>query len=514
MKTYKSLIIGLAVLSCFSCSDFLDEVPDNRVEIDNIEKAAQLVGNAYNPAAYLFTDWMSDNAANLQGVGKQPVVNDAFRWGKSNSVAQDSPEFFWNGAYGAIAHANEVLSRIDDLEGDAERKQAVKGEALMARAYNHFLIASLFSKVYNPQTASSDLGIPYVTEPERELLKSYARGTVAETYAKIERDLLQAIPLLNAGYYEGSGKYHFSRKSAWAFASRFYLFMGRFDKVLEYANLLLGDRPDEYVKDLHHIYDIQNGGSNLSQLLNSPDEEANLLLQYKQTVYFYTSRHGYGLSSELNGQIFSQAPYGAADVRRRLFYNIGGGAGVLYPKYEQLFERENLASETGLPTTVQVELRGEEVLFNRMEASLYLWFQAAQAGDEVAAQEYLSSIFSDLNSFFPTRYDLEEGQQADVNWWLVTTALALNIDPQNPTDEELELIYQEAPTMLLRIILDEKRKEFVQEGMRWWDNLRYGMPITHITASGEELVLLSEDPRRVIQIPETAIDLGMTPNPR
>ncbi|XLL74012.1 RagB/SusD family nutrient uptake outer membrane protein, partial [Myroides odoratimimus] len=39
----------------------------------------------------------------------------------------------------------------------------MRAEALLARAYNHFMLVNLWAKHYNPATAESDLGIPYVT---------------------------------------------------------------------------------------------------------------------------------------------------------------------------------------------------------------------------------------------------------------------------------------------------------------------------------------------------------------
>lgn len=86
-----------------------------------------------------------------------------------------------------------------------------KGEALLCRAYAHFLLANIFCEAYDPATAVAKLGIPYVTEPETTVTVSYERGTLAETYQKIEADLLEGLPLIEDNVYSVP-KYHLTRK--------------------------------------------------------------------------------------------------------------------------------------------------------------------------------------------------------------------------------------------------------------------------------------------------------------
>ena len=54
---------------------------------------------------------------------------------------------------------------------------AYKGEALLCRAYSHFILANLFCVHYNSATASAELGIPYAVKPETEVRPYYERGT-------------------------------------------------------------------------------------------------------------------------------------------------------------------------------------------------------------------------------------------------------------------------------------------------------------------------------------------------
>ena len=67
---------------------------------------------------------------------------------------------------------------------------------------------------------------------------------------------------------------------------------------------------------------------------------------------------------------------------------------------------------------------------------------------------------------------------------------------------------------MLAALLDFKRAEFVQEGMRWFDLARYDLPVTHTTVNGPTLMLAPGDKRRVFQIPESARLSGVELNPR
>src|SRR5688572_21429241 len=127
------LVMGMIVLA--GCDAYLDVNPDNRVELDTPEKAAQLLTNAYSSAAYTFTDWMSDNVKFTTGVTKLLEHNQAYLWEDITGINQDTPTNFWEATYDAIAHANEVLAVIDNLEGEKNFKDAVKGEAYLTRAY-------------------------------------------------------------------------------------------------------------------------------------------------------------------------------------------------------------------------------------------------------------------------------------------------------------------------------------------------------------------------------------------
>ena len=66
--------------------------------------------------------------------------------------------------YGGIYKTNEALNAIEELGGAKnESLRNSKGEALVLRAYNHFVLANEFCRPYNSKTSSTDPGIYYAT---------------------------------------------------------------------------------------------------------------------------------------------------------------------------------------------------------------------------------------------------------------------------------------------------------------------------------------------------------------
>ena len=139
--------------------------PDSgRAVINTPEKLSQLLITAYPNAGYVvFAESMSDNVVD-KGQGETDKTNQgAYEFAEipTGSTDLDSPDMYWIECYRAISVANEALDIISKVS-NPEKYQAQKGEALVARAYVHFMLVNFFSKVYNATTASTDLGIPYV----------------------------------------------------------------------------------------------------------------------------------------------------------------------------------------------------------------------------------------------------------------------------------------------------------------------------------------------------------------
>jgi len=208
MKKNKIYLLAAGLLFSLSgCNDYLDKLPDNRTTLDSPEAVTELLVSAYPNAIYhQFTETMSDLVGDkVEGPYVYDVSEnrDAYLWNDHTTEDQDTPTYYWANCYEAIAHANQALDAISKV-GNPEDYTAQKGEALICRAYSHFMLVNLFSKHYNPTTASSDMGIPYIEEPETVVFADYERGTVQQVYEKIERDLVEGLTLIRDDAYSCS----------------------------------------------------------------------------------------------------------------------------------------------------------------------------------------------------------------------------------------------------------------------------------------------------------------------
>lgn len=489
MKKYLTCtLLGLVLVALNGCDKFLDENPDNRVELNNTTKAAQLLTNAYSNAAYTFTEWMSDDVSYTFGTTKLPEHDQAYTWSEFTGIDQDTPSQFWTSTYDAIAHANEVLAVIDDMPDDRTHKDAVKAEALLTRAYGHFMLVNLFAKHYDETTADNDPGIPYVEEPETVFIKKYTRNTVEEVYDKIENDLLDGLDLVDESYYANSGKYHFTRNGALAFASRFYLFQGDINNCLKYSNQLLGADPGIYVKNIPALLQEKINTEDYIRLYHSPDDDSNLLL-IRQISNFHLPNLGHWPTRPLYSQIFENNPFGLVDERQDPAW-VAGENGLAATKFEFLFERSSLTSNVGLNYTIFLAFRGEEVLLNRAEC--------------LVVQNNVVGALTDMLLLARRRYRPDQGLDvANVTPQQLIQALRSYYNSNN--DQLNAFLY----------ILEERQKEFMHEGLRWFDLKRFGIPVTHVLQDGSTATLEADDNRKVLQIPKAAIDVGgLEPNPR
>ncbi|PRD54100.1 RagB/SusD family nutrient uptake outer membrane protein [Sphingobacterium gobiense] len=104
--------------------------------------------------------------------------------------------------YVIIGNANMIIANVDAAEGSEVDKAFIKGQALAYRAWSYFQLVQLFGEAYMEGAANDGLAVSIVTEPSTSPLP---RNTVAEVYAQINTDFVDALTLLD-GYERGTDK--------------------------------------------------------------------------------------------------------------------------------------------------------------------------------------------------------------------------------------------------------------------------------------------------------------------
>lgn len=487
LSKFKYLIFSSAIL--FSgCSKYLDHEPDMRAEIDNIDKVKRLLTSAYPFNNYLtIAETYSDNVEDkFVGTLYQPIPSLYF-WEDVKDNGSDTPTGYWNASYEAIAAANHALAAIEKNKM-GEDADPYKGEALVARAYNHFMLACFFAKVYDRTTgaANDSPGIPYVTEPETVVIKKYDRGTVKSVFENIRKDLEEGLALLDAGGGNWSvPKFHFTPAAAHAFASRFYLFTGEYQKVIDNANKIFAS--GNFVGKLipYNSTFRKMDFESVKIAFNKPEQPYILLMNETYTSYpHWDSRYAMGI------EVF-QRIYNGETAAGAQFYNFGVSYGS--PHYTTYiwngyWYTTDQATGSGYPMLMVPVLVTDEVLMNRAEAYLEL-------GN-------MNAAIADLNLMASNRIDAYNPNTNGV------TAAKSKAFFKVDTDKEA----------IEKTILQFKQVGLMSMGLRWFDIIRKGITVKHNVIGNDEresfIELKPDDLRRVFQIPQEAKLSGVEQNPR
>ncbi len=487
----------LLLLGLTSCDDFLGKMPDDRTIIDSPEKIGELLTYAYPNQNYqMFCYAMSDNATEKKSSRRKNVINeDAYNWAKFRETSQDTPESYWKSCYAAIKQANHALDAIELYRNNGKIPDNIKpyyGEALIARAYCHFMLVSLWSKSYNPETANKDLGIPYVTKPETSVLAKYKRGTVAEVYRKVEQDLKEGLLYLDDKVYKNK-KLHWNYKAAHTFAARFYSHKGDFKKVLEHSTKALGSNYTEQLRDLKAYTKMDINEAILEW--GKTTETANLLVvpQYSSWfVYFYGS-YQYGMSIDFYRFVFRKSFVGKDWV-----WNLyGADPDIFFVKWGYHTQKDGLNSDVGYYMIMHTLVDLEEALFLRMEANVML-------------KKYPDAV-SDMNIYLSKRL-----KGYDVNNNLITYEKIEKEYKESKYEYGLSPFYaiDDMQRVYLNCLYDLRRKEFYYTGMRWFDQKRFNTRVRHYYINGDVKWLEKDDKRKLLQIPLSAQAQGIQANPR
>lgn len=521
---FRSLLLVAMVFAFGSCNDFLDELPDNRAEVDTEEKVIALLGSAYPDHDYnMITEMMSDNVDDM-GEDKSYTtrfVEQLYYWEDVEETNNESPERFWASSYISIASANLAIASIDEIAkktGWTATLRGAKAEALICRAYNHFMLLNLFALNYNKATSEKDPGITYMTEPEKTLNPSYKRQTVAECYRLIEQDIEAALPYVTDSYMKVP-KYHFNPSAAYAFASRFYLFYEKWDKVIDCAKHVLGSNPKPLLRDYQVLGTMTQDPAAVAQHYVSPALNCNLLFT---TGYSYMGRAFMNYSTwkrfthspylGINEDAEAQHPWGSTTYWSPMKHYSGSNQYYIFWRNADFFEYTDPVAGTGYRHCVFPNFTTEEVLLNRAEAyimnneyekactDINLWLNniaQAKTGHDITPE----SVTSFYNSIKYWKWD-ESTTKKHLH-------PAFDIDIEGSVQESM-----------LQCILNVRRIEQLHTGMRWFDIKRYGIEIVRrvMEISGDPIKLKDElkvnDPRRAVQIPLKVRTAGYEANPR
>ena len=242
MKTTSLCILLSAALLC-GCSDFLDlkpkgkEIPTtleqyegimNNTLFSNLSNVTQNPDGSTSPGSEpVYTIYMGDElTADAESFASLDRTSLAAYTYQADLFNQEDRSAEWNAPYQQIYSYNVIVNGVDEAtEGSADEKLRVLSEARVGRAYLHFLLAQFFGKPYDEATAKTDLCVPIVREASVGNT-AYARNTVQEVYDFVLAELTDACPHLAPTTVHRQRIY---RAAGYYMLGRVYFSMGRYE---------------------------------------------------------------------------------------------------------------------------------------------------------------------------------------------------------------------------------------------------------------------------------------------
>lgn len=561
---FNSMLFVASLLALASCSDsFLDHQPDERTEIDTEDKVISLLKTSYAGSNYgwlceiLSDNFIDNNCPHEPANPNQKTItyfnlnsyeradDEAFRFEPiKSSTGSDSPSDIWEGYYFAIATANHALKYIDEIAAKnggtmTPKLKAARAEALLSRAYHHFILVNIFSQAYkNPEASKKDIGIPYVKEVEDKVSVNYPRGNVAEVYQNIKEDLEEGLKDVCDTYYDGKEKWHFNVNAAHAFAARFYLFTRDYEKVIEHADFVLGTDRDNMIKTKLMDYSGFDNCTYSSDYANEWKDvkHANniMLLATHSTAW----RHMIGYRYSCNGPALKAITYRSgptwgwtivpcASVSGATFYDGNSDHGFTWVKAGEQFEYTDKVARIGYAHIVRREFTMNQLLLERAEAYLLgrhdkencfldLWaYEEHRHNLSPDMYTYYLSGGTGLRSLSWSMIDssVKDDNTRNVGYWANSKNPNCfdNWDFTQNMSSDFIVSSDEVPYM--NAINDYRRFETSYEGNRFFDLKRFGIEYSHFVGKEEkEYRLTWNDPRRAVEVPQEVLAAGLEPS--
>ncbi|MDE7387998.1 MAG: hypothetical protein K2M97_01955, partial [Muribaculaceae bacterium] len=212
---------------------------------------------------------------------------------------------------------------------------------------------------------------------------------------------------------------------------------------------------------------------------------------------------------------------GCSFINQKSDYGVWCGVNV-----QEFFEYTDKIAGIGYPHVTKREFFGEETLFVRAEARLFLgdtqgaladldlWEKNRRNCPSAAGLEdaFVDLTEANIHDFYVTKVpeDREQTSGSDSGYGI---AKQINIDVICPESDAT--VTAASVEGMLQCIQHFRRIETLHTGLRWFDIKRLGLEYSHKYGKDAEIYHLSvEDPRKAIQIPADVVAAGMQANPR
>lgn len=290
------LCLSALTLGAVSCNAYLDIkpkgalIPETTADYETMLNYVQITKGGDPYPLYMTDDvYLPDQSLGFGGsfATSSPSVQNLYTF-QQEVFGESEDDALWNNAYQRMYYFNVLIDKVMGATGsDDATKRALRAEALLGRAYEYLMLVNVYAKHYDSATATRDLGVPLILDDAIER-SGLVRATVAEVYARVESDLIEALrdlpekPRANA--------FRASRAAGYALLSRMYLYKGDYDKALANAKLALDT--NSTLIDLSQ-YRVLNPMGAIGRI-DVPERDQN-----PENIYLRVAGYAYGMSAQV-----------------------------------------------------------------------------------------------------------------------------------------------------------------------------------------------------------------------
>ncbi|PSL43792.1 SusD-like starch-binding protein associating with outer membrane [Chitinophaga niastensis] len=242
MKKYRLILLTIfATAILVACKkDFLDTKPTNAVPEDQVFSTADNVETVINGTwSYMFEEFFtyavpgyksihltSDAMGNDVAITSKYGLRDAYTFTEMVDPTKNRVGAFWTILYKVIDNCNNIIAKVDNATGDANKKAYLKGQAYALRANCYLTLASFyqFGVSVNPGAKA----VPIYTEPSGPATQGKPRATITQVYQQVIDDLLKAEPLLQNYQRNATQKWRIDLNVVEGLLARAYLYSGQY----------------------------------------------------------------------------------------------------------------------------------------------------------------------------------------------------------------------------------------------------------------------------------------------
>ena len=446
-KIFLILIAPLFLLT--SCEkNFLDTLPKGLIIAQTTNDFRKLLDNADTRYSY--------NLAQVSGyvdvVSDDAQLDSAwYEWDRDRLHAKNLYGFesevwlpdgagddnVWKQNYYINTLASNILEEIHIADDNPKLQKQLISEAKVHRAFAYLTLVNIYAKQYNKTTAKTDLGVPLFTNPVE--LPSLERASVEKVYNFILSELLAAVDDL-PNDIDKQFSHRPTKVSTYAILARTYLYMGNYEKALEYADKSLQIK--DFIYNYNTIYTGTPRAENVKGLSRITDDEMllhkTMIKGVRMSDYYMIDSNSF--NNLYNGfTVVNDSVTENNDLRRVLWFQGTSSNGKLISdRARYVFSRNRYSVDNAIVDYIPIST--VEMYLTRAECNARL--------------SHLDKALNDLNKIRMNRF--KTGTYTPI--------------PSSGANQNF----------VLNEVLLERRRELYGKELRLFDIKRLGLPVSHL----------------------------------